>query len=158
MATAAALPPLDPPVLLFGFQGFRAGPCKIGSVVPALQNSGTLVVPSIVKPALRANRTNRLSCSDFTCRPILQAENELYPRKPPPSFIRNGTPASGPSPEKSTKVLPSRKNLTASPLKKLNSVFLLLMYSAATRLTSLTETRPLRICSRKPTASNAQYS
>ena len=52
-ATAAAEPPLEPPVLRSRFQGFRAGPCASGSVVGDEVSSGTLVRPSTTNPAAR---------------------------------------------------------------------------------------------------------
>ena len=42
-ATAAALPPLDPPVVRFRLHGFRHGPRKVGSVETLMANSGVFV-------------------------------------------------------------------------------------------------------------------
>src|SRR5437588_13054755 len=46
-ATAAAAPPLDPPVLCSGFQGLRAAPCSPCSVVGREPNSGVFVLSGV---------------------------------------------------------------------------------------------------------------
>ena len=50
-ATAAAEPPLEPPVLCSVFQGLRVGPKQCGSVVGRMPNSGVLVLPRMTRPA-----------------------------------------------------------------------------------------------------------
>ena len=50
-ATAAAEPPLEPPVLRPVFHGFRVGPNNCGSVVGKRPNSGVLVLPTMTSPA-----------------------------------------------------------------------------------------------------------
>ena len=52
-ATAAAAPPLDPPVDRSRSHGFRVGPYAIGSVVTVLAISGRFVRPSDTSPARR---------------------------------------------------------------------------------------------------------
>jgi len=52
-ATAAVEPPLEPPVVMSVFQGFRLGPKCAGSVVGSNANSGVFVLPTIMKPAFR---------------------------------------------------------------------------------------------------------
>jgi hypothetical protein len=52
-ATAAAEPPLEPPVVLPRSQGFRLAPKRRGSVVGRMPNSGVLVLPSTTSPARR---------------------------------------------------------------------------------------------------------
>src|SRR5438045_1525356 len=56
-ATAAAEPPLDPPVECSRLHGFRVGPYASGSVVGRMPSSGTLVLPTVTNPAER----NRLA-------------------------------------------------------------------------------------------------
>src|SRR5215469_15695040 len=50
-ATAAAEPPLEPPVDLDRSHGLRAGPNKRGSVVASNPNSGVFVLPTTISPA-----------------------------------------------------------------------------------------------------------
>src|SRR5215472_14902880 len=50
-ATAAAEPPLDPPVEWPRFQGLRVGPYASGSVVGSVPSSGVLVRPRMMSPA-----------------------------------------------------------------------------------------------------------
>src|SRR5208282_5310712 len=50
-ATAAADPPLEPPVERVTSQGLRLGPKASGSVVALSPNSGVLVLPTLIKPA-----------------------------------------------------------------------------------------------------------
>ncbi len=50
-ATAAAEPPLEPPVVRGESHGFRAAPKRRGSVVGRMPNSGVLVLPTITSPA-----------------------------------------------------------------------------------------------------------
>src|SRR5205085_2367741 len=50
-ATAAAEPPLEPPVLRAVSQGLRAGPKSFGSVVGRMPYSGVLVLPTTTSPA-----------------------------------------------------------------------------------------------------------
>ena len=52
-ATAAAEPPLEPPVDRSTSQGLCAAPYATGSVVTVLVSSGTLVRPRQTKPAAR---------------------------------------------------------------------------------------------------------
>src|SRR5687768_12931353 len=53
LATAAADPPEDPPVVREVSHGFRAGPNSSGSVYGVSPNSGVFVLPTIMRPALR---------------------------------------------------------------------------------------------------------
>ena len=52
-ATAAAEPPLDPPVERARSQGLRVGPYAFGSVVGRIPSSGVFVLPIVTKPASR---------------------------------------------------------------------------------------------------------
>ena len=57
-ATAAALPPLEPPEIRLVSHGVRVGPQASGSVVGTLPNSGELPRPTMMSPAL----INRFTC------------------------------------------------------------------------------------------------
>src|ERR687883_84655 len=50
-ATAAALPPDDPPAFFPGAYGVLVGPTSRLSVTPLWPNSGVLVLPSTIAPA-----------------------------------------------------------------------------------------------------------
>ena len=52
-ATAAAEPPLEPPLVRLGSQGLRQAPSASGSVTGARPNSGALVLPTKISPAFR---------------------------------------------------------------------------------------------------------
>ena len=56
-ATAAALPPLEPPGLRWGFQGLRVTPQVADSVKPEIASSGRWVLPITIAPAARRRRT-----------------------------------------------------------------------------------------------------
>src|SRR6185436_10468294 len=51
LATAAAEPPLDPPVVRSTFHGLRDAPYVTGSVVGTSPHSGVFVRPRYTKPA-----------------------------------------------------------------------------------------------------------
>src|SRR5262245_59980144 len=63
-ATAAALPPLDPPGVRDVSHGLQVGPKAIGSVTGTLPNSGLFVRPSTTNPAARWRATRVVSASD----------------------------------------------------------------------------------------------
>ena len=56
-ATAAALPPLDPPGTRAGSWGLRVGPKAEFSVEEPMANSSRLVLPTITAPAPRTRST-----------------------------------------------------------------------------------------------------
>ena len=60
-ATAAALPPLEPPVERPLFHGLGAGPRKADSVETFNPNSGVLVRPTVTRPAALYRLTSSLS-------------------------------------------------------------------------------------------------
>src|SRR5690348_11301018 len=60
-ATAAAEPPLDPPVECSGFHGLRLGPYACGSVVMFRPSSGVFVLPRNTNPAARNFSTRYVS-------------------------------------------------------------------------------------------------
>ena len=53
LATAAADPPLEPPVVRSTFHGLRAIPLAFGSVYGVSPNSGVLVLPRTMTPLRR---------------------------------------------------------------------------------------------------------
>src|SRR5436305_5997821 len=95
-ATAAALPPDDPPGVRLVSYGLRHGPKRSGSVTGGIPISGVLVLPTTIAPAARSLRTVALSCGG-THSPI--AFMPLVVRMPSVQAIRSliamGTPASG---------------------------------------------------------------
>ena len=62
-ATAAALPPDEPPGVRAGSQGFR-----VRSVTGRIPHSGIAVVPTTIAPAARSRRTTLWSCVARTSR------------------------------------------------------------------------------------------
>ena len=60
-ATAAPLPPLEPPGLRSVFQGLRVIPKAGPSVSPMIASSGVLVLPITTAPAARSRRTTSSS-------------------------------------------------------------------------------------------------
>ena len=66
-ATAAAAPPLDPPVLRARSHGLRHAPSASDSVEGSSPNSGVLVLPSTIRPASSLRRTKGGVCSDTRC-------------------------------------------------------------------------------------------
>ncbi len=95
-ATAAPLPPDDPPGVRDVSHGLRVGPKRSGSVTGRIPSSGVLVLPTMIAPAARSFRTVALSC-DGTQSPI--ASMPWVVRIPSVKAIRSliaiGTPASG---------------------------------------------------------------
>src|SRR2546423_15132371 len=60
-ATAAALPPDDPPGVREVSHGLRVGPKRSGSVTGRMPSSGVFVLPTMIAPASRRRRTTPLS-------------------------------------------------------------------------------------------------
>ena len=93
-ATAAALPPLEPPGLRSVFHGLRVIPNAGPSVSPMITSSGQLVLPMITAPAPRSRRTSSLSCAagvKFAAVP----HPVTSPVTSSTSFTAIGTPSSG---------------------------------------------------------------
>src|SRR5262245_9749977 len=98
LATAAADPPLDPPLMRSVFHGFRVGPNSSGSVYGVSPSSGVPVFPSATSPVLRNRVNSSLSW------PGPQPSRKRDPQRigspatsSDKSLIRNGTPRNGPS-------------------------------------------------------------
>src|SRR5919198_3293004 len=60
-ATAAALPPDEPPGVRVVSHGFRGGPKRSGSVTGRIPSSGVLVFPTTIAPAALSLATTALS-------------------------------------------------------------------------------------------------
>jgi hypothetical protein len=92
-ATAAAEPPLDPPVLCASDQGLRVVPVNNGSVVGSDPNSGVLVLPKMRRPA-RFNRsvTSLSPVAGLVLKSRDPAEVGTPLKVAPISFNRKGTP------------------------------------------------------------------
>src|SRR5262245_4364963 len=69
--TAAAAPPLDPPEIRVGSQGFLVGPYSCGSQVSESPSSQVLVRPKITRP----ERLSRTTCSLSTVGGGVSAKN-----------------------------------------------------------------------------------
>lgn len=63
-ATAAALPPLDPPGECSVFHGLRVAPHAVGSVQGRPPNSGEFVRPAVTNPARRKRATSVVSVGE----------------------------------------------------------------------------------------------
>ncbi len=60
-ASAAAEPPDEPPAFSSGLNGLPVAPHTTLRVLAPAPNSGTLVLPTMIAPALRRRVTSRLS-------------------------------------------------------------------------------------------------
>jgi hypothetical protein len=72
-ATAAALPPEEPPAERVGFLGLRVAPKRVFSVTGRNPSSGVFVFPTTIAPAARSRRTCALSWS------AIQSPNAALP-------------------------------------------------------------------------------
>ncbi len=99
-ATAAALPPLEPPGERSRSQGLCAAPWASGSVVGSRPNSGVLALPTMTNPAARS-LANRY---ESTVPTWPRSRSSRFPRckgsparEPSRSLTTTGTPRNGPS-------------------------------------------------------------
>src|SRR5690554_6291047 len=96
-ATAAADPPLDPPLVLVGSQGFPVLPVSGLSVTPFQPNSGLVVLPTNTTPASRNRATEGASSAQSW-----SGEISFDPRRVGQPFVSSrslmlvGTPSRGP--------------------------------------------------------------
>src|SRR2546422_1065757 len=67
VASATAAPPLDPPHVSAGFQGFRVTPKIALKVFPPAANSGVLVLPTTTAPAALRRSTISASSAGPRC-------------------------------------------------------------------------------------------
>ncbi len=97
--TAAAEPPLEPPVLRVRSHGLRVGPYARGSVVMLVASSGVFVLPTNTNPAARNRVASHVSfgsthLASFSARmPAWYGSPAVWHTA---SFTRKGTPANGP--------------------------------------------------------------
>ncbi len=100
LATAAAEPPLEPPVVRVVSHGLRVGPYASGSVVGTRPSSGVFVRPTHTKPA---SRYRRASTSVWSARQPASFRNRMPSWRGSPStpqkrsLNRIGTPRNGPA-------------------------------------------------------------
>src|SRR6202022_2996428 len=92
-ATAAALPPDDPPAVCVGAHGLRTTASGV-SVIGHRHSSGTRVSPTITAPAPRRRATMSLSESNGRCGPAREPQPAYSPATAITSFTAIGTPAS----------------------------------------------------------------
>ncbi len=94
-ATAAALPPDEPPGVLLGFQGLRVMPVSGELVSPLQPNSGVAVLPSNTAPASRRRAVAGASISHGCCGSTVRLPRSVgMPRVRIRSLIDAGTPSS----------------------------------------------------------------
>src|SRR5512147_1616223 len=94
-ATAAALPPLDPPGTRLVSHGLRVTPYAEFSVLEPIANSSVLVLPRNTAPNARSRATAVASYGGTKPRKILLPAVAGIPAKQITSLIANGTPSSG---------------------------------------------------------------
>src|SRR5687767_2383675 len=95
-ATAAALPPDEPPGTLVGSCGLRVGPNAEFCVELPMANSSRLVLPTRTAPASRRRVTVVASYGGRQPSRIFDEHVVGIPRVHMLSFSASGTPASGP--------------------------------------------------------------
>ncbi|CAB4798610.1 unannotated protein [freshwater metagenome] len=95
-ATAAALPPLEPPGTREVSSGFRVGPNAEFSVDEPIANSSKLVLPTMTAPACCRRVTTVASYGGFQPSKILEEHVVGTPRVHMLSLSAIGTPARGP--------------------------------------------------------------
>ena len=96
-ATAAALPPLDPPGTRDVSSGLRVGPKAEFSVLEPIANSSRFVLPTNTAPAAASRVTTVASYGGFHPSRIFDEHVVGTPRVHMLSFSAIGTPASGPT-------------------------------------------------------------
>jgi hypothetical protein len=97
-ASAAALPPLEPPGVLEGSQGLRVTPVSRLSVTPFQPSSGVVVLPGRMAPERRRAATTGASSSHAPSGSIaVEPRTVGQPRVRSRSLIATGTPSSGPA-------------------------------------------------------------
>ncbi len=97
-ATAAALPPLEPPAVRRGSYGLPVTPCRGLSVTPFQPNSGVVVLPTKTAPDSRSRATDGASSSkEPSSRAVSEPRSVGAPRISRMSFTVTGTPSTGPA-------------------------------------------------------------
>src|SRR5207302_7447212 len=95
-ATAAALPPLEPPGTRVGSCGLRVGPNAEFSVDEPIANSSRFVLPTTTAPAARKRSTTVASYGGRQPSRMRDEHVVGIPRVAKLSFNAIGTPARGP--------------------------------------------------------------
>jgi hypothetical protein len=96
-ATAAALPPLEPPGTREVSSGLRVGPNAEFSVLEPIANSSRLVLPTMTAPACCRRVTTVASYGGFQPSRIFDEHVVAMPRVHMLSLSATGTPAKAPS-------------------------------------------------------------
>src|SRR5579885_2431568 len=94
-ATAAALPPEEPPGVRAVSHGLRAGPNALFSLDEPIANSSMFVLPTTTASAARRRSTTAASYGGTYSPSILDPAVERSPRVQMASFTATGTPARG---------------------------------------------------------------
>ena len=156
-ATAAALPPDDPPGTRVGSCGLRVGPKAEFSVDEPMANSSRLVLPTITAPAATTRSTTVAVYGGRHPSRIRDEQVVGMPRVQRLSFRAMGTPARGPgsSPAEtwsSTTVAAARASSASTRLKAWISPSRSAMRARCSSRTSRAERRPLRTAAASSTA------
>src|SRR4051794_7535110 len=158
-ATAAPLPPEEPPGVWPVSYGLRHGPKRAGSVTGGMPSSGVFVLPTTIAPAARSLRTVALSTVG-TKSPI--AAMPLVVRMPSVQAIRSliaiGTPASGRSSPCWTASASASARSAASVTKAFSSSFSASIVRSDSSTSSRELTSPARINSACSVAGRVRYS
>ena len=97
-ATAAAVPPDDPPGVWFRFQGLRVMPVAGELVSPLQPNSGVVVLPSSTAPASRRRAVAGASTSHACWGSMVRLPRKVgQPRVKIRSLMEVGTPSRAPT-------------------------------------------------------------
>ena len=94
-ATAAAVPPDDPPGVRSRFQGLRVVPCNSVEVQLMPPNSGAAVCAASTAPVARRRDNDVSSWSDTRSRKMTEASVCGHPSTFSSSFTPKGTPPKG---------------------------------------------------------------
>ena len=97
-ASAAELPPLEPPGVLVGSQGLRVTPVSALSVTPFQPSSGVVVLPGSTAPERRSAATTGASSSHGPAGSMaVEPRSVGQPRVTRRSLTATGTPSRGPA-------------------------------------------------------------
>ena len=156
-ATAAALPPLEPPGTRDVSTGFFVGPNAEFSVLEPIANSSRFVLPTEIAPAARKRDTTVASYGGFHPSRMRDEHVVSIPRVQRLSFNAMGTPASGPTgrPAAMSASISSACARAASAVTMLNALISPSCCSIRARCASITaraESAPLETASAIPDA------
>ena len=149
-ATAAPLPPLEPPGDREVFHGLRVGPQPSLSVKPQIASSGSVVLPITTAPAARNLRTDSPSDRAGTSSKARVPNHVVVPSTSTLSLIATGTPSSGASSAPRRASAASASASARSPSTSVNALSFGLWRSMRSRYSSTSsreETSPERISS-----------